>query len=272
MKQLLKQLVPPLAHALRWYHPRYGWKGNYPDFATAAAKASGYDAAAILVRIQQSTRKAMRGEIAFERDGIEYATPETNFHLLSSLLLVAAENDLHLNVLDFGGSLGTTYFQHRQHFRHLKSLHWSVVEQPHYVAAGQAEFATDQLHFYATINDCLAEQKPQVIVVNGVLQYIPDWEALVQEMAATQVPYLLLDYVGYNLQDKERITIQHVPPVFYGVPASYACRFFNKNQQWSFLQKNYQQVFAFRSSPDRYYLGLQPFYYEGQLWRLLQHS
>ncbi|TAF50446.1 MAG: methyltransferase, TIGR04325 family [Sphingobacteriia bacterium] len=267
MKHVFKQLVPPLAHALRWYHPRYGWKGHYPDFATAAAQAGGYDAAAILERIQQSTRKAMRGEIAFERDGIEYAKPETNFHLLSSLLRVAAEYDLHLNVLDFGGSLGTTYFQHRQHFSHLKSLHWSVVEQAHYVKAGQAEFASDQLHFYATINDCLAEQTPQIIVVNGVLQYIPDWKALVQEMAEAPIPYLLLDYVGYH--HPERITIQHVPPVFYGVPASYACRFFDKADQWAFLEKFYRQVFSFTSSPDRYYIGLQPFYYEGQLWQHL---
>ncbi|WP_421020587.1 hypothetical protein, partial [Klebsiella pneumoniae] len=90
---------------------KYGWKGDYSSFSKAQQKATGYDAQPILEKIISTTKKVRDKEIAYERDGIEYDTVKMNFNLLNSLLLVASRNNGNLNVLDFGGSLGTTYFQ-----------------------------------------------------------------------------------------------------------------------------------------------------------------
>ncbi|MFX6225949.1 methyltransferase, TIGR04325 family, partial [Acinetobacter baumannii] len=87
---------------------------------------------------------------------------------------VASRNNGNLNVLDFGGSLGTTYFQNLPFLDGLNSLTWNIVEQPNYVVAGKEHFETDQLRFYENIASCIKEQKPNIIIFCGVLQYIND--------------------------------------------------------------------------------------------------
>jgi putative methyltransferase (TIGR04325 family) len=268
MHYLLKQFVPPIANTLRWYSFKYGWKGDYASFEEAEKKAHGYHADHILQRIISTTTKVKNKEVAYERDGIEYDTVKMNFNLLSSLLLIATRNGGTLNVLDFGGSLGTTYFQNISFFDGLHSLTWNVVEQSNYVDAGRKHFQTDQLRFYYTIEECLKENKPDIIIFCGVIQYINDTASLLAQIADTKIPYLLLDFIGYSGRDTDRITIQHVPPVFYGVEASYVCRFFAKDKMFNTLKKNYDMVYDFQSEPDKYYIEFQPFLYEGQLWKL----
>ncbi len=268
MNYLIKQFIPPIAKTLRWYSFKYGWKGNYHSFDEANKKAGGYHEQAILERIKQTTRKVVNKEIAYERDGIEYDQPIMNFNMLSALLWIASKNNNRLTVLDFGGSLGTTYYHKAPFLSHLTALNWCIVEQPNYVDAGKAEFETDQLHFYYTIDECLQHHQPDIIIFCGVIQYIEKTYELLTEIKDKKIPYLFLDYVGYNDEPKDRICIQHVPPVFYGVDASYTCWFYDKHKMFNWLNQYYDMVFEFISEPNKYYIEFKPFLYEGQLWKL----
>ena len=91
---------------------------------------------------------------------------------------------------------------------------------------------------------------------------------LLDEIAKTDVPYLLLDYIGYNDGPEDRITIQHVPPVFYGIKASYPCIFFSRTKLRDHLSKNFELKYEFISAHEKYYVQLRPFRYEGALWKL----
>ncbi len=268
MYYLLKQLVPPIIHTLRWYSLKYGWKGDYASFAEANQKATGYNADHILNRIITTNRKIVSGEIKYERDGIVYEKPKMNFNILSSLLYIASMREQELCVLDFGGSLGTTYYHKAPYLSQLKKLDWCIVEQPNYVEAGRKEFETDQLHFYYTIEECLQKHKPDVILFCGVIQYIEDTYSLLSRVKNAGIPYLLFDFIAYNDEDRDRIAIQYVPTVFYGVDASYTCWFYNKIKMFEWLEQYYTMLYDFISEPDLYYLELKPFKYEGQLWKL----
>ncbi|MBX9734005.1 MAG: methyltransferase, TIGR04325 family [Chitinophagaceae bacterium] len=268
MRRFFKQFIPPIVNTLRWYSFKYGWKGDYTSFEEAKQKAIGYDAQAILEKIISTTKKVRDKEIAYERDGIEYDTVKMNFNLLNSLLLIASRNNGHLNVIDFGGSLGTTYFQNLPFLDGLNSLVWNIIEQPNYVAAGKEHFESTQLRFYDNIASCIKEQKPNILIFCNVLQYINDPYQLLHTVKQTGIPYLLLDFVGYSGRDTDRITIQHVPPVFYGLDASYACWFFAKEKMNNWLAQYYHKQYDFISEPDTYYIELTPFLYEGQLWKL----
>lgn len=268
MHYLIKQLVPPIAHTLKWYSFKYGWKGDYISFEEAAKNAKGYHADYILDRIIETTQKVVQNEIVYERDGIVYDTPKMNFNLLNSLLWVASQKNNHLTVLDFGGSLGTTYHQNLPYLSHINNLQWCIVEQPNYVAAGQKEFETNQLHFFYDIEECLKVYQPDIIIICGTIQYIEKTYELLEAVKNTGIPYLLLDYMSYNDEPKDRITIQHVPPVFYGKAASYPCWFYNKQKMFDWLNQYYTMVYEFISEPDRYYLAFKPFQYKGQLWKL----
>ena len=268
MHYLFKQMVPPLFHTLKWYSFKYGWKGDYASFEEATNKAGGYDADHILQSIVKSTQKVVSGEVPYERDGIVYDTVKMNFPLLSTLLRLALENNNELTVLDFGGSLGTSYFQNKAFLKGVKTLHWCIVEQPNYVKEGKANFENEHLHFYYTLEECLQFHKPQIILFNGVIQYIGEAYKLLEQVIKSGIPYLMFDTIAFIEGDKDRYAIQHVPPAFYGLDASYACIFFSRSKMEHFLKKHYDLCYEFISEPDKYYLELMPFLYEGQLWKL----
>ncbi len=46
---------------------------------------------------------------------------------------VVIENNNNLSVLDFGGSLRSTYYQNKTFLENLNSIEWSIVEQTHFL-------------------------------------------------------------------------------------------------------------------------------------------
>jgi putative methyltransferase (TIGR04325 family) len=269
MHYLLKQLFPPILNTLRWYSFKYGWKGNYKAFNDAKVKCSGYDEDHILNRIADATAKVKNGEIAYERDGIIHDKVQLNFHLLNVLLLVASRNNNKLTIIDFGGSLGTSYYQNIKYLSHLTELDWCIIEQPKFVEVGKKSFENEHIKFYYSLEECFSvHPKPDLLLISSALQYMPEPYELLRQIQSYQIPYLMLDLVGYNDKAEDRITIQYVPPVFYGIEASYPCTFFNRQKLEAQLEENYDKAFDFVSENEKYYIELKPFRYEGSFWEL----
>jgi putative methyltransferase (TIGR04325 family) len=226
----------------RLSHPRYGWFGDYPSWADAEAASGGYDRLAILERVRDSMLKVKRGEAVHERDSVLFDKVEYSWPLLAGLMWVAAQHEGVLSVLDFGGSLGTTYFQNRAFLANLKKVRWSIVEQPHFVACGREHFATDQLRFYDTVEDCLRSERPDVIVLSGVLQYLEHPYQQLQVLVDLGVPHLIVDLAPVFAR-RDRITVQKVPPEIYD--ASYPCWIFAENRLRAFLNERSHLVADF---------------------------
>lgn len=129
-------------------------------------------------------------------------------------------------MLDFGGALGTTYFLCRNFLRDLPSLEWSIVEQPAHVACGQRDFANASLKFYPTIEACLQERRPTVLLLSGVLQCLPEPWAFLRAVARHDFTYIILDRTAFIPADRDRLTVEVVSPRIY--PASYPAWFFSR--------------------------------------------
>jgi putative methyltransferase (TIGR04325 family) len=71
--------------------------------------STGYDSEIILEKTRDALLKVKNGEAAYERDSVLFDEIQYAWPLLTSLMWVAAQAKGILNVLDFGGSLGTTY-------------------------------------------------------------------------------------------------------------------------------------------------------------------
>jgi putative methyltransferase (TIGR04325 family) len=266
---ILKQLAPPILKTLKNYSYKYGWKGNYKSFESAKKHCKGYDEEHILKRISLTTAKVKNGEAAYERDGIIYEDIKINSPVLNNLLRISAENDNKLTIIDFGGSLGTSYYQNIPFLKHLKELNWCIIEQEHYVKEGRSSFENEQLKFYETIEDCVIDfPTPNLLLISGSIQYVKRPYELLSNLQQIEVPYILLDYIGYNPRKKDRITVQYVPPVFYGIDASYPCLFFDRLKLENQLKENYEKVYEFNCDSDTFYLELIPFKYEGSFWKL----
>lgn len=262
MRQFLKQLLPPLAKRMLKYDFRYGWHGNYSGWEEARKQTTGYNADVIIDRVRSSALKVKNGEAAYERDAITYDSAPVYYPVLSALLYAASVNNNRLTVLDYGGSLGTLYYQHRKFLQGLSELHWCIVEQPEFVKVGQQDFEDHQLHFFFTPAEAIAKYGPHIVLFESSLQYFPDPYATVQELMPYRIPFIFIDRIAFSPDDNDRLTVQKVPPAFYD--ASYPCWFPSKEKFMQMMSGKYKLLGNFKSG-FQLQLGLQELEYEG-LW------
>jgi putative methyltransferase (TIGR04325 family) len=206
--------------------PHVWFRGRYASWEEARAASTGYDQPAILEKVRAATLKVVRGEAACERDSVAFDRVEYSTSLLACLLYVASRHGNRLEVIDFGGSLGSSYWQNRKMLAHLSLTRWSVVEQPHFLAVGQAEIAGDILRFEPTVDACLTACAPNVLLLSSVLQYLEDPYRSLADLLAHGVPFVILDRTAFFVDDlADRLTVETVPPEIY--EASYPAWFLN---------------------------------------------
>jgi putative methyltransferase (TIGR04325 family) len=199
--------------------------GSYPNWEAAAKHASGYDEASILQRASEATKAVRDGRAAFDRDGVTFGEPYYPYPLIAGLLDAALRADGVLSVIDFGGALGSTYFQCRRWLQGARSIRWSVVEQDHYVDVGRQRYETLELKFERSISDCL-KHGPTVVVFSSVLQYLDDPWKVLEEAVSAGLHSVLIARTPVIEADDSIITVQQVPASI--VSSSYPTRLFTK--------------------------------------------
>ncbi|MBS0664174.1 MAG: methyltransferase, TIGR04325 family [Verrucomicrobia bacterium] len=223
--QRVKAAVPAAwrRQVRRWVRgPVYS--GDYATWAAAAAASRGYADPVILEKTIAAARAVRDGRAAWERDTVQFPTPAANAPLLAALRRAAQGG--RLNLVDFGGSLGSTWWQHRAWLSDLTEVRWSVVEQPALVVAGRREFTTGPLRFYDSLAACVAAEHPDVVLLSSVLPYLEAPHALLAEIRRGDFRVVLIDRTGFVARGRDRLTVQRVPPAIYA--ASYPCWFFDR--------------------------------------------
>jgi len=133
MKQTLIRLMPDRLFLLL---KGYGWYSDFATWEEAKKKSGGYEAESILQKVKESLLKVKNGEAVYERDSVIFDKIEYSWELLAFLMWVAAQNGGKLNLIDFGGSFGSTYFQNKKFLEKLTNVSWNIVEQQNYVKVG----------------------------------------------------------------------------------------------------------------------------------------
>ena len=189
----------------------YGLSGNYYTWNEAVRNSTGYDNEIILNKTKKALLKVKNGEAVYERDSVLFDNVQYAWPLLSCLMWVAAQAKGNLNVLDFGGSLGSTYFQNRVFLRHLSDVRWNIIEQPKYVETGKKWFEDDHLKFYLRVEDCLAETQPNVIILSGVLQYLErPYDVLSKFLNLSDCGYIIIDRTSFWSGAFDKLGVQSI--------------------------------------------------------------
>ena len=178
---------------------------------------------------RQAQLAVAHGEAAYERDSVLFDKIAHSYPLVVGLLRAALRNGGALNVVDIGGALGSTYFQCRGLLEGVGSLRWNVVEQPAFVDCGLAHFQNDHLRFFRDLSACLAAGGVNVAVLSGVLPYVEDPHAMLQEVAQARLSHVILDRTPL-WEANDRLTVQSVPPSIYGFAVSYPAWIFNRER------------------------------------------
>lgn len=241
MKKLLKSLIPPILkdQYSKYKFQKYGWHGEYKTWKLAEADSTGYDVNEIIQKVKESALKVKKGKATYERDGITFDEIKYSWPLLAGLMFSILNSRGIPTVLDFGGSLGSTYFQNKKFLDKIENLSWSIVEQKHFVEVGKIDFEDDRLKFFYDIKSCIDNKKHNILLLSSSLQYIEKPYELLNTILKNNFEYILIDRTPFSKTYK-RIKLQVVDPKIYN--ASYPCWFFDELEFINFFERNNYKI------------------------------
>ena len=224
----------------------------------------------ILEKVKAAAFKVKGGESLFERDSVALEKPTYPYQVLAWLLRAAIGNGCRLNVLDFGGALGSSYFQCRAFLGGLEEVRWSVVEQKNVVSCGKEHFEDDHLRFYYSIDECLERERVQVILLSAVVQYLEDPHAFLEDLAGRKIKYMLFDRTPVVPDiSRDVLKIQRVPKDIY--EASYPVWFLERKHFLTHFSENYKMLAEFESF-ESWELGSMTLQHVGFVFQTLEET
>lgn len=226
------------------------WLGNYLSWEDAKSNCTGYNSDSILNKVLEATLKVKNGEAVYERDSVVFDKIEYNWSLLATLLNIAISNQNKLFIIDFGGALGSTYFQNRNFLNNLE-IDWTVVEQELFVEKGKKYIQNEELSFCYSIEEARSQNNASVLLLSGVIQYLDEPYKWIEKFLSYDFEYIIIDRTAFiqqtNLNDKsERLTIQYVPKTIY--EASYPTWFFNEEKFTEKFTEKYELITDYKQT------------------------
>ncbi|QCG89057.1 methyltransferase, TIGR04325 family [Azospirillum sp. TSH100] len=161
------------------------FSGLYGDHAAAQSGTRTYDDPQVVTRLVEARS-------AFRWDGVLMPL----YQQLAAALLAAAMRgggfDGRLSVCDFGGGLGNGHAVLSAILGEAVRLEWDVVETPALAQAGNDRFAGGGLRFHDEL-DALEGREHDLILVSGVLQYLPDPQAVFARLASRPHRHMMMN-------------------------------------------------------------------------------
>ena len=185
LKKILKALLPPIVLQLRYIgRPFYGIKGDFASWEEAEGVLQheglqDYAADNILQTVWEAVQTVREGKAEFERDGVLFYEKDYNYPLLAALFYALARLGKAANILDFGGSLGSTYYQNRQILLETgMTVDWNIVEQEKFVKLGRSHLP--EIQFFLLSKSSCKQEKPQIfcfcqVCCSTLMSHIDIW-------------------------------------------------------------------------------------------------
>jgi putative methyltransferase (TIGR04325 family) len=259
MKDTLKLFIPPIllklknillkqqvADAIQFVETDLAW-----DEIVKATK--GYSAENILEKCRDALLKVKNGECPYERDSVLFKEKEIFYPLLAALFYVALQNQNNLNLVDFGGSLGSTYYQNKDLLRQAGlSLNWNIVEQENFVKCGKENFENNELRFFYKAGD-IPNDKPRALLLSSVLPYLKKPYDVLAELFKLDFQYVIIDRTWFLEAERgDILTIQTVPEWIY--KAAYPAWFLALGKFKEYIKSKYDIIFKW-SALDQHNLS-----------------
>jgi putative methyltransferase (TIGR04325 family) len=208
--------------------------GNYNSWLEAKNVSSGYDHKIIFDKSKESFLKVINGIAKYERDSVLFYSDNVNYPLIKLLNSIQYKKKKTLNVLDFGGSFGSTYFQNLIFLKNQNKFNWFVVEQKHIVNYVKYFKLNKNLFFSYSIKNFL-KKNIDIVIFSGVLQYLSNPFYHINILLKKKIKNFLILRTPFQT-NKESIKVQVIPDHLYR--ATLPIRIFNENLFIKFFKKN----------------------------------
>ena len=217
--------------------------GNFNSWKEAIKYSKGYNDSIILKKTIQSVEKVIAKVAKYERDSFLFYSDKYDKILLSRLNSIKKKKNRKINVCDFGGSLGSLYFQHKKFFT-FNFVDWNILEQVNYVKYAKKNIKIDNLHFYDNLNLLFRKKKIDIALFSSSLQYLENPYFVLGKFIQKGIKDIIIHRSPFTDGD-DIIKIQNVPKHIY--KSSYPIRILNiKNIINLFSNEGYKIKFKKR--------------------------
>jgi putative methyltransferase (TIGR04325 family) len=220
-----------------------GYAGRFDNWLQAKGTMSGYQDPKIAATVAAAAQKVLSGSAVYERDSVTFNQREFSFPLATALLWIASQTPGRLRVLDFGGGLGTSYFQNLPFLNRVPDLEWYIVEQPSFVEQARVGFEGQRLKFFSNLNACLQASKPQFALLSSSLQYVEKPYEVLREIVEANIEVVMVDRTLFSSEASDYATLQHVSENIF--PAVIPTWVFSQQRFVEYMQKSYHLVAEF---------------------------
>ena len=228
-----------------------GYSGRFDDWLQAKGQSAGYQDPEIAGKVAAAVGTVLSGAAVYERDSVTFDHRQFSFPVATALLWAASKCGGGLRVLDFGGGLGTSFFQNKPFMNWVPDLEWAIVEQPSFVAQADKLFSSTQLRFYSGIEEGLRETQPQLALLSSSLQYVERPYEVLDAIFKEKIEVVVIDRTLFSDESSDYVTQQHVPAeIFSAVIPTWI---FSKKKFMEYMERHYRlvsQFSAFQSTVD----------------------
>jgi len=218
---------------------KFFFKGPFDTWKDAVINSEGYDSYKIIDKLFISAMKVKNKKFAYERDTVLFSQPSYDWMILYNILK-RTNNDRNLNLIDFGGSLGSTYFQHKLFLKLFRFVKWNIVEQKKITDIGKKFFKSKHLKFHNNLETAMKKNKSKFIILNNVLQYIENPTQIIDILSKYKGVTIIIDKIIFTKKNKDIIIVQKTPKRIYD--ASYPLRIFSKSNFLKKLRKHFKII------------------------------
>ena len=213
LKSLLRKILPfQLVIYLQQRRSDLRFEFGFTKWADVVEKSFGYSQANILNTVENSVREMLSSGNGWERDGVLFSSIRLNHPVLSSLLL-AVKADKTLKVVDFGGGLGTTYFQNIEALsKNGVGVQWTIVEQNNFVAVGNELLKSENCLNFVEFNKLFTQNNVDILLFGSVLCYLENpYELLLDAIKKSHFPNFVV--IDRTLFDEKGLRVYGVQVV-----------------------------------------------------------
>ncbi len=174
-KMIIKSLMHRISNKLKGTYKKkqINYFGPFKNWKDAISNSKGYDNKLILNNVLKNTMISKKNLYYFERDGYLLSTNTIPHYQLNLILKMINKKKRGLNIVDLGGSLGSSYFKMKDIINQNYKNTWNIVEQKSFVKIGRKKLKEKGLNFFDNLKN-LRNKKIDVLILSGSLQYLED--------------------------------------------------------------------------------------------------
>ena len=164
-------------------------KSIFFTYSDALNYSDGYDNPKIAETLRSNAHHMLNTPKAYVRDGIVFNCGKYSYALLGAIYAEDKKHDI--NVLDFGGNLGSLYYQHLEYLRRGINK-WIVIEQSYLIEITK-EFKFDDKLVYYPVLDYVKDYHFDLIILSSVLPYLEDPYDILNDLLAFHADFVFID-------------------------------------------------------------------------------